>query len=414
MYPYESQIPAIKYMLKHHYLILNGAMGTGKTLMSIAVMCLTPGRKICIVPSFLKHNWKSEIEKVCNLKVKVFNKGEDYDSTDYDWDVAIISYHFISRADHLFRQCSTYCWDEAHYLCSITAQRTQAAHEVIERYKPERVLLLSGTPIKSRVSEFYSLLALCSYNNKDTSGVDISISYPDLWSFQNTFQYKTEFRVGRRRVVKFEGTRNIPELKRLLHHKMFSLKLEDVAEIPAMQDIEVMVSDMELFKEEDLELGSSDHVMKRKAKAALTKAKYTKEYVNDLLSSGNIDRVLVFTDHIKSAIAICNGIKGAGYIDGSTSSGRRVEIIKDLCSGKLSCVVSTIMASNTGHTIVECADIVFNDCNWLGSEMLQAKKRIHRIGQTKKCRFHYILSGKMDKLVKKNIEKGLDNIKEFV
>ncbi len=385
-------------------MILNGKPGVGKTIMSTAVMCLTGKKTVCIVPSFLKINWQNEIGKYCNAKVKVFNKGEDYNDTDTDWDVAVISYYFISRAEQLFKQASNYVFDEAHYLCSVEAQRTQAAHEVVERYKPERLCLLSGTPVKSNVSQFYSLLILCSYNPKGTSGVDVRISYPDYWGFQNTFQYKKEFKVGRRRVVKFEGSRNIPELKRLLHHKMFTMKLEDVAEIPPLQEIEVMVSDMEVFKEEDLDLGGSDHVARRKAKAALTKAKYTKDYVNDLLNS--VTSVLVFSDHIKSAQAIHKGIKGSAYIDGSTAMETRVRILEDFKKGTINCVVCTIMSTNTGHTLVNCKDMVVNDLNWNNSENEQMIKRIYRVGQTGNCRIHYMLSGRMDKMIKKNIEKN--------
>lgn len=413
-YPYPKQIEAIRFMLNHNYCILNGKPGVGKTIMSTAVMCLSGGKTVCVVPSFLKINWENEIGKYCNKKVKVFNKGRDFNDTDTNWDVAIISYNFISRADFLFKEARNVIFDEAHYLCSLEAIRTQSAHEVIEKYLPERVLLLSGTPVKSNVSQFYSLLGICSYNPKNNSGVDVSISYPTMWDFQDTFQYKIEFKVGRRKVTKFEGTRNIPELKRLLHNKMFTMTLDDVAEIPPLQEIEVMVSNMDIFKEEDLLMGTSEHVARRKKEAAIAKAQYTKEYVNDLLNSGGVNRVLVFSDHIDSANIIHKGVKESKYIDGSTPTDERVRIIDDLRKGKLSCVVSTILASNTGHTIVECKDMVVNDINWNHSENEQMVKRIYRIGQTGRVRIHYMLHGKMDAMLKKNVEKNKRNLKGVI
>ena len=45
--------------------------------------------------------------------------------------------------------------------------------------------------------------------------------------------------------------------------------------------------------------------------------------------------------------------------------------------------------------------MVFNDITWSHTDLDQARKRIHRIGQDRVCFCHYIYGSKFDKLVTK-------------
>lgn len=412
-YPYARQQEGIRAMMKHHYFIMNGKPGVGKTIMTTAVACLTGKKMICIVPSSLKLNWKNEINKYCDLRVRVINTGRDLNGTyNSDWDILICSYSFINRIEEYAREAEIYAFDEAHYLCNPESQRTQNAHELVERFKPERVLLLSGTPIKNRVLEYYSLLALVSYNPKPTSGVDISISYDNYWKFADTFSHRVEYGIGRRKVVKYEGTRNIPELKRLLKNKMMTMTLEEVTEIPPIQHIDVVVGAGEVDdKLLDDFLNGSGHISTSKAKSALSKAKHTVNYVKDLMDQGP---VVVFTDHVKSAESIHKGIKNSGIITGEVNTNKRSQLVEDFQSGKIDCLVCTIGAASVGFTLTRSRDIVFNDLSWVEADNEQARKRIHRVGQEKKARAHYMIGSKTDAKLKKILTKKIKNLEGIV
>lgn len=415
IFPYKKQAEAIKFMMAHHYMILNGKPGVGKTLMATAVMALEGGKSICVVPSSLKLNWENEIGKYCDLKVKVFKTGKDLnDSCSYD--IGIISYGLLDKGCRIFEGSSTIVFDEAHYLCNIDAARTQRAHEIVEQCAPKRVLLLSGTPIKNRVYEYFSLMAMCAYNPYATSGIDISKLFPTLFKFQLKFSFKQEFRIKGRNIVQFKGVRNIPLLKTLLKDKMITLTLDDVAEIPPLQHIDVLVEYNEgvlqkawkSFNEGDNKV----HISTGKSKAALLKAKYTKDYVNDLLTG--VDAVVVFTDHLASADYLHRGIKGSRIITGSISSDKRAELVEGFQKGDIPCLVCTIGAANTGFTLTRASNMVVNDLSWSNSDNEQMVKRIHRIGQTKKSTIHYILGSKIDVKIKKALQSKAKDLQKIV
>lgn len=417
-YPYERQKDGIKFLMKHHYCILNGKPGVGKTIMATAVMCLSGGKSICVVPSSLKINWKKEIGKYCDKKVEVINTGSAAGKANFSSaDIIIISYSLLHKLpDSTLSSTKNYIFDEAHYLCNLESDRTQVAHQIIEDYAPERAILLSGTPIKNRVGEYYSLLALCSYNQKGTSGVDISISYPDQYSWNDTFSYREEYKVGRRRLVRYSGTRNIPELKRLLKNKIMKITLEEVTEIPPLLEKDVIVE----YNESSLIDAWADfntdrsktHIASSKAKAALLKAPFTKDYANDLLSSG--EPVVVFTDHVASAHTIHKGIKNSRLITGATPTKQRAAYVEGFQNGEFDCLVATIGSANTGFTLTRASNMVVNDLAWVEADNEQMRKRIHRISQTKKAVIHYILGSKIDIKIKKILQEKIKNLKEIV
>lgn len=413
IYPYPRQIEGIKFMLKHHYCIMNGKPGVGKTLMATSVALLEGGKTICIVPSSLKLNWKNEIESYCDKRVKVINTGRDLDGTyNDDWDFLICSYSFIHRIEKYAAKARTILFDEAHYLCNPQAKRTESAHDLIWGLKPKRVLLLSGTPIKNRVLEYYSLLSLVSYNPKKTSGVDISISYPSYFDFADTFSFKTTIKINGRRVNKYEGTRNIPELKRLLKNKMVTIK--KVVELPDHQEIDVFVDSAKVDERliEDFEAGNG-HISTAKSKSALAKAKATGDFTNDLLANGN--GVIVFSDHVESANTIFKRIKGRkGIITGSVPVSQRDLLVTQFQNGDLDCLVLTIGSAGVGYTLTRAKYMVLNDLSWVEADNEQARKRILRVGQDKKTIFYYMLGSKLDKKIKETLRRKVRDLKEIV
>ncbi len=413
-FPFPIQMDGINWMMTHHYCILGDEPGVGKTIQAISTIALAGGKAICVVPSSLKVNWKDEFEKFSTLEADIIATGVDARKCNFNKDIIICSYGLFAKLPYkVLSQAKTIAFDEAHYLCNPEAQRTQVAHEIIETHLPERVLLLSGTPVKNRVGEYFSLLAMCSYNPKGTSGADLSETYSDFYKFQETFSYKEEFSINRRKITRFEGTRNIPLLKTLLRGKYKRRTLDQVAEIPEMMHIPVSL-DMKMHDEEMYEefLKGESSVSGNKAKSALAKADSTGDYVNDLLKT--VDAVIVFTDHVQSAIDISKRIKGSECITGSTSTDKRAALVKRLQSGSIDCLVCTIGSMSTGHTLTRARDVVFNDLSWVEADNEQARRRIRRVSQKAKTRAHYMEGSKVCKMIRKTLSRKINNLKEIV
>jgi SWI/SNF-related matrix-associated actin-dependent regulator 1 of chromatin subfamily A len=134
-----------------------------------------------------------------------------------------------------------------------------------------------------------------------------------------------------------------------------------------------------------------------KAVNALAKVPYTVEFVTDLLDQA--PGVVVFSDHIQAAQSIAAQIPGARFITGATDVKTRDALVQDLNHGRLRVLVATIGALSVGVDITGVNYMVFNDFAWVEADMEQARKRIHRIGQTETCFFYYVLSSKVDEYI---------------
>jgi SNF2 family DNA or RNA helicase len=69
---------------------------------------------------------------------------------------------------------------------------------------------------------------------------------------------------------------------------------------------------------------------------------------------------------------------------------------------------------SVGVTLTAAQDVVFNDLSWVPADNMQARKRIHRIGQSKKCRCHHMISGPTDAYIKAVLEEKEKTINQVL
>lgn len=306
--------------------------------------------------------------------------------------------------------------DEAHYLKNPGAKRTKFFIDLIRIKRPEFLLLMTGTPIKNRVGEFWSLLNLLSLNPEPTNGSRLRMSH---FEFQRHFSNLRYQKMGGRQFAKFEGHRNIPELKTLLRGKYLRRKMDSV-ELPSLRrklvEFKTTKSKLEKQLEEawlDYNLGKkSSHISQNKAVHALAKIGDTQKYVQDMVDQG--EQVVVFTDHVKVAQSLTVKTVIFRSITGSTPADKRSEIVRQFQAGEVQVIFATIGALSTGVTLTASSNLVFNDYPWVPADLLQAEKRIHRIGQDRPCIIHMLFSGPMDRMVYGQILKKLETIREVV
>lgn len=404
---------AIDFGLLHHYFLLADQMGLGKSLEALAICTQSRLRTMIVCPAYLKQNWANEVHKFTNLKAQVVEKPKGFilrDSTD----IVISSYSQLKHTRHLFNKVRMVIADEAHYLKGVDTERTKLFHEYIDGSKPERLALLTGTPIKNRIDEYYSLLVLCSYNPRGTSGKRIFDKFTNYYSFLNTFTTPKKINIGGgKKITKYEGANNIPLLKTFLKDKFIRRLSKDVLDLkkPMHKDVYISFKEdpiLEAIWQDYLDNPGNPHVSSRKAKSALEKTSFTCKYVEDLLNE--TDSCVVFTDHVASAGAIHSHFgRKARIITGAVSPKNRGIIVDSFQRGDFSVLVATIGAASTGFTLTRANNLIFNDINYVGPNNEQAMARINRIGQEKVCVYHYILGSPTDKSIQKTIgKKGKD------
>ena len=404
----EYQLKGIQYALKHHYSINASGLGTGKTLMGLTAAFYHQSKidkfpVLIVVPACVRHNWEKEIHKFSATPKKVVQlKTAKVEESDF----AICTYNYLrTKYKALKGKFRMVIFDEAHALKNITTKITLVAHEFLEREKFDLALFLTGTPIKNKIPELYSLLCLCAYNPRGTSGTDVIDEY-SYYEFANRFCFVTKKRIrGGRHIRQYYGLKNKPLLKTLLKDKFFRTSSEILGlDKPIIKYVEVdFAKDSELVEAwQGFNKGKGkDSAVKREA--AVFQAKYTKEYVNELISSGH-SPVVVFTDHIESAEIISKGIKGeCRFITGEVSDNIRDASVDLFQKGELDAIVLTYGTSSTGINLQNGNQMVLNDLPWVPEDLTQAMARIRRKGQQKQCFYHIITGGKMAKYIQENI-----------
>jgi len=390
--------------------------GIGKSVQSLYAASLT-GKKILVVcPSYLKKNWQAEIDKFFpNTTCKMYKSTRSMCPTDHH--IVIISYSQLAHGFKVIRGRDVVIFDEVHYLKSPTAQRTEYAHALLDDHKPEYMFGLSGTPIKNRIGEFYTVLGLCSYRARAWE-MDVMRDFGH-WEFQKEFSHASQLRINGRTITKFSGTRNIPKLKQYLKGKYLRRKAEDILELPPLIEKEVIVDFKETseFKSEWQEFmaGKGGHISSAKRDVAIFKAKFTAEYVKNLRDDTG-KPVLVFTDHPDVTEFIKRTIPKykCAVITGATPMDMRHRIIDDFQNGVYDFLLATIGSASTGFNITATSNVVFNDMAWVGADNYQAYKRVHRIGQSKTVVVHYILGGKIDLLISRALRTKDRDLKKIL
>ena len=303
----------------------------------------------------------------------------------------------------LFANYKNVIADEAHYLKNVKATRTKAFHQYIQDFKPHRLLLLTGTPIKNRVEEFYSLFLLCSYNKRGTSGKQLEMSY---FEFQDTFM-KWRWKDKHCRFKEYYGVKNLEELEDLKKDKYLRRESFDIRGTK-IKDIYIEMApdnegDPELLAEFEAFNKGVAVDTRAKVKSARLMAPLTVKYLKEL-KEAKVGPVVVFTQHIEPLDIITDAlvkIKGLalGRIDASMSVKKRQEQVDLLMEGKLDFLLGTFGTMSTGYTMIESCNVVFNDPSWVPGDNDQAKMRIDRLGQMKGCTAHHIVGSRVTKYI---------------
>jgi SNF2 family DNA or RNA helicase len=388
--PYQKE--GIKYALTHHYSIIGDGMGLGKTLQAIEVIKRTQLKTVVICPALLRETWGSEIRKFSDIKPLILTS-----PTKADFQVAIISYSMVDKMRSIFKDVDLIICDEVHYLKNIESKRTRAVHNILRTFPPSRFLGLSGTAIKNRVPEFYSLLLLCSYNPANTSGIDIRSKYPDYWSFCKKFAKFKQFRVKGRMVTKFYGHAHVDELREILKDKYIRRRASEVLDLKDIVRKDVLLNCTDV--DEALLAAwneNTDSYSTFKRNSAKVKASATAKYAKALHDAGE-GPLIIFSDHIEPTYMIAQELKGISrVITGQMPMKDRDKIVQEFQAGKIDYLIATIGSLSVGVTLTAANNIIFNDMSWVPADVAQAEKRIHRIGQTKLCVIHRVFWGKVD------------------
>ena len=415
--PYQEK--AKDFALKNPYSILSLDMGLGKTFLALYLREILGQRTLVICPSFLIPVWRDEIQKVCSNSpvVTIFDTGKSYYQT-WDSDIVITSYELAQKMEGIFEWCDMLVIDESHMLKSLEAKRTQFFHRVIYENSIKRVYMLTGTPIKNRVHEFYSSIAICNYNPAIKKSAFLE-RFPDAVTFADYFSYREQYtlEIGNKliQVVNWKGMKaeKIPELKSYLKGIYFRVNFDSVASLVPIREKNILMSrsmdkDLPDFDELFNEHGNPIISPRAKLQAAVKKVPFTAKYAKNIIDE--MGCAVVYTDQVPACEALAKEL-GVVPITGLLSKKARDIEKKKFMGGETNAIVATYGSFSVGVDLTRSSDLIINDYPWVPGDMKQAIYRIRRINQTKPCVVHRIFGSPQDEYIFDTILEKSEEIK---
>lgn len=418
----KKQVITYEYGLQNPCSLLCMDPRLGKTLVAISIQKKLQLNCLVICPGYLTANWKKEIIKWnSEAQITVFKKGSEiYEPCDTDF--VVISYDLVQKAPHLFEWASMVVMDEIHNIKSMSAKRTQFLHKEIYENSIRRVHGLTGTPLKNRVREFYSLIALMCYDPR-LKDPEFLTKYPDEITFAEQFSYRSEFKVQvttkrgakfQMPVVKYEGLRNKDELKKYLKGHYLRIKADE-KDLPPIIFKDVLISDspnLDLLKAFDNYFSDDGAGSVRpdiKVKAAMQKVPFTIKYAEDLLQS--VDSVLIYSDHREPCEALARHF-GVPAITGKMPGHKRARLAAEFQNGDRKVLCATIGSLKEGQDLFRSKDIILNDLSWIPGDIKQVINRIRGLGQTGSKTVHEIFGSPQDSKISEALKKKMKVIEE--
>jgi hypothetical protein len=308
--------------------------------------------------------------------------------------------------------------DEAHKAKELTTSWTKALAALAE--KVPHLLLLTGTPVKNRVIELWSLLRMLdpeSYGNKG--------------EFGREYTNVETFRVGGRQVTKYEGGKNLDALNARLRCVMVRRLKEDVLDdLPPKQRVFLPVqippkarAEYERAREEfatwlegalerkiateyakdgidpatagaEIRAAVAERANRSLRAEELVKIGYLRrmvgvskiepavEQITTFVENG--EPLVVFAEHQEVVRGLQAGLRAEKVsfvtVDGASSLADREEAKRAFQGGKVDVFIGT-QAAKEGITLTRASNTVFVERWWTPGDEEQAEDRIHRMGQ---------------------------------
>ena len=393
---------------KHKGALLADEMGLGKTAQAIrAVESQAPETALVVCPRYLVSTWTAELARWMS-------------SPRVHWD--IVNYERLSnlsRPDFVV-------FDEAHYIKTPQAQRSQRAAHVAEGAR--HVLAMTGTPMTDRPRDLYHLLSI----------LDAPTWAPPNFSrlrFESRYCAAWTMRIHGREIRRTDGAANVDELASLLSRSvMLRRTKETVLGLPPK------VRSLHLLGESTLQLTLPTAVdpdddtvlaeMRWLRASPVAFERWSEEWraramrntrdvaarVRDLIEEGH--RVLVFAQHRDVAEALYTDLARAdvarALVNGGTPLRERESAVRRFQEGALPVVVATLGSLGVGITMTRATVVLFAQVHPSPGVMLQAEDRAHRIGLAHHLNVVYCVEpNTIEARIASIFARKLDTLQEF-
>lgn len=407
LYPYQKQVleQTRNYNKVAYYL----DMGLGKTFIgSEKLRELGSDINLVVCQKSKVNDWIEHFKTYYDMQIYDLTKKKnfkDFLSDSYFPKVGIINYDLVFRRPKLLHlEDFTLLLDESSLIQNDMTKRSK----FILKMKPNNVILLSGTPTAGKYEHLWSQTYLLGWR----------ISKDLYWKHYIETEWVEEDGFFRKSVI---GYKNIDRLKsKLNEYGAVFLKSKEVVDLPDQIFEKVMVPTTKEYRKfmrqrivtiKDKEL-VGDHAFTKRLYARMLCGHYNSyklETFKDLIDSSD-DRWVVFYNFNAELAALVELAKDRPI---SIMSGE----IKDLTAHEAndnSITFVQYQAGAMGLNFQKANRVIYFTLPQSSELFEQSKKRIHRIGQDKRC-FYYLLlcRNSVEEDILKNLEMRRDYTDEL-
>ncbi|WP_281975975.1 DEAD/DEAH box helicase [Halobacillus litoralis] len=395
------QLTGFRWMKMLSYYGLGGVladdMGLGKTVQTITYLLhekkqgLMTEPAIIITPASLVYNWKKEIEKFApGLSVQILTGDptmrQEALANAPTKDVWITSYPLLRQDIDAYKDQKFHAMvlDESQAIKNETTKTAVAVRSIKAKHR----FALSGTPIENSLQELWSLFRTIM---------------PGFFTSKKKFtQLKPEkiSLMTRPFILRRMKTEVLDELPDKIDTVQYS-------ELTREQK-EVYLAYLERIQDDIQETIATKGIQRGKIEilAGLTrlrqicchpslflenyegqsgKLEQLKELTSELKAGGH--RLLIFSQFSSMLTLMHNELAKTGldafYLDGSTKSEKRMEMVEAFNEGEKDAFFISLKAGGTGLNLTGADTVILYDLWWNPAIEEQAAGRAHRIGQEK-------------------------------
>lgn len=422
LWPYQRA--GVEYAMRTKRLIIADEMGLGKTVQALATLrALDAFPAVVVCPAYIKATWKAMIvEWLPGIEcVVIDSKTEMPPVKDGQKIIFILNYDILSKFAGKINggvKPRAVIGDEAHYVKNKKSQRTKAFKSVAKGAYVR--LLLTGTPVDNRPSEFVSLLEILG-REQDFGG---------SWYFLNRYCNAHRDRFG---YWDFSGSSNLSELNENLRATCYvrRLKKDVQSDLPerriAILPVEIDNASQYAMAQADLiawltqNRGVASAVSALKAEAMVKietlkqlvsqgKMKAAEEWIKDFMESG--EKLVVFVHHVQTAKELHTLFPESGVITGHVGLLNRGKAIEDFNLDPFcQLLIISIQSGGLGIDLTSASNCLFLELGWTPTVHDQAESRLHRYGQKSTVTAWYMVG---EKTIDEEIFKLLNRKREIV
>lgn len=471
--PIPYQLAAVEYCIKRRNTLLAEDAGMGKSMiMTLVGNKMNVDSVLIICPSVAKYNW-SENEWPLWTTRKHLSVGVVEKDDWTDTDVVVINYDILHRHK---RNLQSRVWDlmlvdESHRAKNEAARRSimilggilkmskedAEKHDLelvkhpnkysVPRIEAQKTIFATATPM-NRPKDLWTMARRC---DPDGLGKDW-----DYFHKRYCGAYHGE------RGLDINGATNLEELGALMRARfMVRHDPDKVLDLPPLREDIFLLPPVKIVLDEEQEfvhanidallnlsvamgqpLGKEDSPDKFlrligsailenvslighpdfqplfskfaeiRKKTGLAKLPYVIDLINEKTDDCIIP-VVAFGYHREFMEGLRKAFPDFSYVVGGMSAKKRKDEVTRFQAGETSGFLGNIDAAGEAITLTRASLAIFGEMDWRGTQMVQARKRIHRISQTQACQVLYACAARsFDAYVAEQAFEKMRNMKE--